>query len=323
MTREILRRQVGRLCLLMLCAIVVATAAAHFARLAWLPELASHFRVQYLLGALGLVPAFLALHRRALALAALLVALPNAWYAGPYVMAAMVPASVANDSSPDVRLVSLNLYYRNEEYATVRDYLARSDPDILVLSELTPAWVGELREVRERYPYWMSLDRRSPWGLGVFSRFPLRGVRATDLGLGGSVNVIATVALPSGDIQLVAAHLASPTTPSRAARRNAQLEDLTALLDDVPAGADGRKRRLLVGDLNITPYSPYLRDLLARTGMNDARRSAGLLATWPAWFLPLQIHIDHCIADAATGVTRVARGPAVGSDHYPIEIALR
>jgi len=323
MTREILRRHVVRICVLTLCAIAMATTAAHFARFGWLPELASHFRAQYLIGALVLLPAFLALHRRVLALAALIVALPNAWFAGPYLMAAMVPASAANEAAPVAMLVSLNLYYRNEEYARVRDYLARSNPDILVLSELTPQWVSALRDIRERYPYWMSVDRRSPWGLGVFSRFPLRGARATDLGLGGSVNVLATVALPSGDVQLVAAHLASPTTPSRATRRNAQLGELTALLANMPASADGRRRRLLVGDLNITPYSPYLRDLLARTGMNDARRAAGLLGTWPAGFLPLQVHIDHCIADPATGVTRVARGPAVGSDHYPVEITLR
>ena len=81
--------------------------------------------------------------------------------------------------------------------------------------------------------------------------------------------------------------------------------------------------RLLVGDFNLTPYSPHFSDLLARTGMVDARRRQGLSATWPTWVVPLQVPIDHCIADPSLAVVGVRRGPVVGSDHYPVEITLR
>jgi endonuclease/exonuclease/phosphatase (EEP) superfamily protein YafD len=80
---------------------------------------------------------------------------------------------------------------------------------------------------------------------------------------------------------------------------------------------------LLVGDLNVTPFSPYFSDLLAQTGMEDARRVYGFHGTWPTWMPLLQISIDHCIADPQLEVMRVARGPDVGSDHYPLEITLR
>ena len=135
---------------------------------------------------------------------------------------------------------------------------------------------------------------------------------------------MATVALPGGNVQLVAVHLVSPTGPGRGALRNRQLATLAELLGP-PAvtGAAARTPRLLVGDMNLTPFSPYFTDFLAQTGMEDARRVHGLHGTWPTWVPPLQIAIDHCIADPGLDVARVARGPTVGSDHYPLEVTLR
>jgi len=115
-----------------------------------------------------------------------------------------------------------------------------------------------------------------------------------------------------------------PPAPMAAAARNRQLAALAALLGQPPdATNSGRVQRLLIGDLNLTPFSPYFSDLLTQTGMEDARRVYGYHGTWPTWMLPLQIAIDHCIAEPGLGVTRVARGPAIGSDHYPLEITVR
>jgi hypothetical protein len=44
--------------------------------------------------------------------------------------------------------------------------------------------------------------------------------------------------------------------------------------------------------------------------------------TWPSLPLPLWIPIDHALADPGSGVADVRIGPAIGSDHYPLEIVL-
>lgn len=301
-------------------AVAGATVFSLFARHAWLAELASHFRVQYLMALIALSAVFLATRQKLLAVAALAFAIPNAWYVVPYIIPLTIPASVAAPSGQDISVTSLNLFYRNRSFSVVRDYLEQSNSDVLVLLELTPEWMTQLREVTAKYPFWMSVNRRSPWGLGVFSKYPIHDTRYTDLGVSGSVNVVVKLELPGGAVQLVAVHLASPTAPGRVAERNRQLARLAELLGQEPAQG---MPRLLVGDLNLSPFSPYFRDLLARTGMQDARRSQGLLGTWPTWMPPLQIAIDHCIADPALGVTSVERGPRVGSDHYPLEISFR
>jgi endonuclease/exonuclease/phosphatase (EEP) superfamily protein YafD len=324
MTTTSVRRRTALLPVLLLCAVGAATVLAEFARLAWIPELAAHFRLQYLLTLTILLPVFLFLRRRALAAAALALMLPNAWYAAPYLLPVTVPASGAQAEGRPVSIVAVNLWYRNQRYGDVRAYLERVRPDVLVLSELTPEWVPQLQAITATYPFSISVDRRTSWGLGVYSRYPLINARSTGLGVSGSVNVLVTVDLPAGDVELIAAHLSSPTTPGRAAMRDAQLAALAEMLGPLPRSAKVRGTpRLLVGDLNVTPFSPAFREFLVRTGMVDARRAQGLLGTWPTWMPLLQIQIDHCLVDPGLGISRVRRGPAIGSDHYPLEITLR
>lgn len=302
-----------------------ATVLALFARSGWVPELAAHFRLQYVVALAVLCITFMILRRPRPALLAALLLVPNAWSVVPYLLPlAVTPSVAALPAGPEIRVVALNLLFRNENHAAVRDYLREIDADALVLSELTPDWVVALRDVTREYPYWLSADRINPWGLGLYSKYPLREEKITNLGLPGSVNVSALMAFPGGEVQLVGVHLASPSTPERAAYRNRQLERLADLLGAAPSsGGSPRPSRLLVGDLNLTPYSPYFGDLLQRTGMVDARRAQGPIGTWPAGFPLLQVPIDHCIADPDLGVARVRRGPRVGSDHHPLEITLR
>jgi endonuclease/exonuclease/phosphatase (EEP) superfamily protein YafD len=307
-----------------LLGVAAASVLAQFARHGWLPELAAHFRLQYALMLFGLAGGYVLLRSRGRALAALALLVPNAWYLAPYLLPVVVTESVAASAGRDVEIVSLNLLVRNDNYTEVRRYLQGRNADVLVLSELTPKWVAELRAVTAGYPYQLTDARRNAWGLGIFSRYPLATAELTDLGVAGSVHVATTLALPGGNVQLLGVHLVSPTLPGRAHQRNRQLLAVANRLGPPRVAGDRlRAPRLLLGDLNITPYSPHFTDLLARTGMKDARGASGLLGTWPTWGFPVQIPIDHCIADHDLAVTRVSRGPVVGSDHYPLEITLR
>lgn len=312
------RSYVERGAWLALAGLLLASLLAQCGRCGWLPELATHFRIQYLVVALLLALAFAVMRRPVPALLAAGLLVLQGWYGAAYLLPLATPRDLPAAAAP--RLLSLNLYYRNHDHDVVRDYLRRRDPDVLVLSELTPEWVRELAPVTARYPYWKSVDQRGPWGLGVFSRYPLREAVALNLGVPGSVNVRAIVELPGGALDLVAVHLSSPTSAARAAMRNRQLEALAKLLG--PAATAAAPPRLLLGDMNLTPFSPYFTTLLAQTGLRDARQPDGLLGTWPSWLPPLQIAIDHCLVDAALAATRVRRGPDVGSDHYPLEVTL-
>jgi endonuclease/exonuclease/phosphatase (EEP) superfamily protein YafD len=81
--------------------------------------------------------------------------------------------------------------------------------------------------------------------------------------------------------------------------------------------------KLLVGDLNATPWSAPFRALLRGTGMRDARRGRGVHPTWPAGDALLRIPIDHVLVSPDVRVDAVRVGAPIGSDHLPLTVDLR
>jgi hypothetical protein len=66
---------------------------------------------------------------------------------------------------------------------------------------------------------------------------------------------------------------------------------------------------ILLGDLNVTPWSPHFRQLLQQTGL-------------PAQVPPLRIPLDHCLVSPAFQVIERRVGPRLGSDHLPLIVTL-
>ena len=75
-----------------------------------------------------------------------------------------------------------------------------------------------------------------------------------------------------------------------------------------------KRPKLLVGDLNVTMWSPYFQRLLRDSGLRDARRGYGLQTTWPVP-LPsfLRLAIDHCLVSEEWFVQAITTGANTGS----------
>ena len=100
---------------------------------------------------------------------------------------------------------------------------------------------------------------------------------------------------------VIGTHLASPTTPWRAAVRNSQLDSLATRVARVTGPL------VVVGDLNITPYSPLFQDWLERTGLTDTRRGRTLSPSWPAHLPIVGVPIDHCAVSRDIVIVRAPR----------------
>ncbi len=295
---------------------VLATVLALFSRWHWFAELFSHFRLYYLLAQAVLIMVFLNTRRYLWLAVTILLALPNAWYVAPYLLP-LLPGQATRLTAPaSPQVVVINLGYRNTEYQRLLDYVNEQRPELLVLSEYTPDWDLALTEGLSGYPHALRRPRSDPFGMAVFSRSPLIEAARLDLGSEQAENIRLRARLGGREISLFAVHLYPPTTPERAARRLRQLERLAGEVRAAPGP------RLVTGDLNLTPFSPHFHRLLDRSGLLDARQAQGLHVTWPSLPLPLWIPIDHALADPGSGVSDVRIGPAVGSDHYPLEIML-
>lgn len=292
----------------------LGSGLALFARHWWFAELFSHFRLYYLLAQALLLLVFMHRHHPVMLTLTLLLAVPNAWSVGPYLLPLVSgrPQPVASASGFSISVINLN--YRNGHHERVLRYVAEHSPDVLILSEFTPRWSERLTGLTSVYPHAILEPREGPFGMAMLTRFPLSVADSFDLGVPGSANIHAVVDADALKVHIFGVHLQPPTSAVGAEYRNLQLTNLASL------AARAGDYVLVVGDLNLTPFSPFYEDLLTQSGLIDARRPQGLHVTWPTMPLPFWIPIDHCLAGVGLNVADVRRGRDLGSDHYPLEI---
>ena len=80
--------------------------------------------------------------------------------------------------------------------------------------------------------------------------------------------------------------------------------------------------KIVVGDLNVTMWSPYFTELLEESNLLNARKGYGVVASWPTQFPPLMIPIDHCLTSPDIQVKEIRLLGNIGSDHLPIMLRL-
>jgi endonuclease/exonuclease/phosphatase (EEP) superfamily protein YafD len=219
----------------------------------------------------------------------------------------------APSGAASLRLFSANLQAGNPDLGPIAAEIGTARPDVVVLQELGPAMVGQLRRsgVLDAYPYRLVRARPGAFGIGVWSRFPLLETDEVQVEDVTMLRVAMTVG--GRRVPLWAVHTVAPVGPNRD-RWHRQLAWL--------ASAARQDRPLIVaGDLNATRWHRGLGKLLA-DGLDDAheRRGRGWAATWPRdrWPLPPVLRLDHVLVSPEIGVQAVREGIGVGSDHRPI-----
>jgi endonuclease/exonuclease/phosphatase (EEP) superfamily protein YafD len=234
----------------------------------------------------------------------------------PYIAFGHASAAMAARSGPTIKLLSANVLFENRSATRLLEIVRAESPDVVLLLEYTPEWAQMIGELRTDYPHHVEVPARGAFGLALFSRYELDG--ATAFTLDEKPAVEASVRTPSGPLELIGVHLFSPTSPSRSEMRNRQLDDLAALVAQVSGPL------AVLGDFNITPYSPFFQDWIARTGLTDTRHGRAVSPSWPAQLPLVAIPIDHCAVSHEVTVLAHRRLPPFGSDHYPIlaELAL-
>ena len=225
----------GSITKLLLAGVTLLSVVACFgAAYRWF-ELASHFRLQYLLAAAFLLLVFAA--RRELRWSALAMgaaALNAHALMSPSLPDAVAAVAARPDSVP-VRLLLANLQYSNGAYAEFTRLVGDQRPDVIVVQEVTPAWAAALAALDKRYPARKLVAREGAFGIGILSRWPLHDVELWDFGHPAHPALLAHIATGSGRLALLAVHPPPPVSAELFAARNDQLHRAAALLRR-PAG---------------------------------------------------------------------------------------
>jgi endonuclease/exonuclease/phosphatase (EEP) superfamily protein YafD len=291
----------------------VASAAALVGRLSYC-EIATHFRPHYALAATLFALALVTLRSRWGTALALVLAVLNGAPVASYLLASAPPRQ-SNAHAIPVKLMSANINFGNACHECLLGAIREADPDVVVLLEVTPALWSDLQALEEDYPF-RAARPGTGGGIGILSRLRLVESEVLDLDDSGQPALRAILDVEGTPLWILALHPPPPTNRTWAWYRDKQLARASELARD----AQGAKT--IVGDLNVTPWSPYYETLLRDSGLRDARTGFGLWPTWPTWMpASLGIPIDHCLV-GGMDVLELRTGSPTGSDHRPLVIDL-
>jgi endonuclease/exonuclease/phosphatase (EEP) superfamily protein YafD len=244
---------------------------------------------------------------------------------------AVADAGTGAESAARLKVVSANVWYRNDGYAAAIHYLESTDADVIGLIEVTPQWLAALQPLYPKYPYRIDcMQSTPPCELMLLSKHPFRRSFAghiegrspviawgeVDFG-GRAVTVAAThLAWPlraavGGDVVMAGGALQPVLPDAYPLQQSEQAANLATYLKSL--GPD----LVLMGDFNSVPWSRTQSVLRAATGL---RNPGPMVPTWPSWQPKwIRLPIDQIMTRGALARRNLESGYYIGSDHLPVE----
>lgn len=272
-------------------------------------DLLSHFRIQYivLIGLVLCVSLFYKKHLVSLILSACLAV------HGFDIYRSQKPIDIAGSySGTTVRVMSSNVLATNTAYDKHIEYIKSLNPDVIVFLEYTHDWDRVLDKALSEYPHRLRVPAHHAFGIAMYSKLSIYEGSAPFLVHEDRKSVDATLEVDDKLLRIFGSHPMPPLSEKLYEVRN---EHLQKLGETAHAYKDPM---VVLGDLNITPWSDHFRQFVELGKLRDARRGQGLFTTWATNLLPIQIPIDHVLVNDHIRVSDMGTSELLGSDHKAI-----
>lgn len=286
----------------------LATILGYLGGFYWIFDLFTHFRLQYAVILLIMFFAFLFFKKKSLAVIAIVFLIPNIYEVG----SVFFGGNKNEDLQQYLKISSINLLSTNGDEQAVLSFIQSKDPDILVLQEFNERWEKALAKVMEQYPYQKVLIRTDNYGVAMLSKVEVQNMTELNLSPTAVPSLLATVSFDGQTIKILATHPATPIGQQGFEHRNDHFASIVAMKDIL------NESLIIIGDLNSSSYSVHFKKLIDGLNLVDSRKGFGILATWPTWFSPMKVTLDHCLISPDIFVKTREVGEPVGSDHLPI-----
>jgi len=278
----------------------------------WFFELCVHFILQYSLAlflfALGFV--FLKYYKTAVACALLSATMTF------QVIGGMGYSTHSNslEHVPSLNILSINLLSSNFEFNKANQYIQSVNADVLLLIEYTTAWDQNL--LLDDYSYHIKSIREDNFGIALFSKIPFEESKIIDFTNTRFPFAYTALNWQNETLHILGAHFENPIGDRASSIRDFQMKASALFLRPLKGAT------ILIGDFNCTPYSTAFKTLKKQANLIDTRAKNKINASWPSFFLPLMIPIDHALISPDLRLKKRMLGADVGSDHKPLYIEL-
>ena len=315
--RQPKKRSIVRRLVFLATIVVAATIFFAFAgRLHWTLELATHFRWQYLSFSVLVLLAALLFRCWKCAVVCVVALVISSFM----VLPAFIATADQGMTTRSVRILFANVYVRNRNSDALLELVRLHEPDVVIVAETDQEWIETLKTLETNYPHARYEANYGAFGISTLTRVTPDCFAIEWIGTEVSVPITKLeLSIDQMPLTIYGVHVESPGNHESLRIRSDHMEHLAEMIGKDPT------RCAVIGDLNISPWSPYFGDFLQSTGLRDSRRGFGIQNSWPTWQSVAKIPIDHCLVSKDIVVKRREVLNSISSDHHPIlvEIAIK
>jgi endonuclease/exonuclease/phosphatase (EEP) superfamily protein YafD len=239
----------------------------------------------------------------------------------PYIP--VYPKQVEKSRAPiaenTIRLLIFNVLIDNREFAKFLKLVEQVNPDLILLAEPNERWTEEISTLEKTYPFTVLHPLENAYGMALYSRLELIDPKLNFFIEDDIPSIITGVKLNSGEsIKLYCLHPRPPvpTESIRSNERDAELLFVGGMINksDEPT--------IVAGDLNDVAWSRTTKLFQKVSGLLDPRVGRGLYSSFHANYPVIRFPLDHVFHSNHFRLAEIKRLPNIGSDHFPIYIAL-
>ena len=269
-------------------------------------ELLSHARHVYFLLFILTTISFIILRQKIMTLISACFLLIHACFVVPYYFPV---DKTVHPQRTKISFLQLNVQGGlNSSFDTTLKLIHKTDPDVVVLTEVTATWVEQLNKKLKSYPFRIAEPRFG--GVALYSRTRLFEPEIKYFDKIKRPRIVTHIKIDKVPIRVIFAH---PVIPLKYEDlRNQELE----ILAKEVIGFNGPV--VLLGDLNTTPWSIYFQKLLNDTCLIDSEIGFGIHPTWSSRWLTPVFPIDHFLVSKHFKVIDRKVLPGIKSDHLPV-----
>lgn len=221
------------------------------------------------------------------------------------------------DEKPFNLLVS-NVYQDNTDYQKLVNLINKNNPDIVFLLETNKAWMENIREATDEFPYKIEVPLENTYGLLFYSKLPIRFHEVNYLISTEIPSIIVDVEYNNEIVRLYGLH---PTPPVPQENEESTERDAEILITGKAAKEYG-KACIVFGDMNDVAWSRTTKLFLKTSQMLDPRRGRGMYNTFHEKYWFLRWPLDHYFLSSQFRLVDMKIENSVGSDHFPISISV-